>query len=55
MSVGWLGFAATSIALRLINRKRAKIIQQMTPEMIEEENRSTDRLGDKKWTFVYGL
>lgn len=55
MSVGWAGFAAVAIALRLVNRWRYKKIQAMTPEEIEEENRNTTRLGDKKWTFTYGL
>ena len=55
MSVGWAGFAATSVALRLVNKSRAKKLADMGPEEIEEENRSDVRRGDKKWTFVYGL
>lgn len=55
MSVGWAGFAATSIAMRLINRSRAKKIANMTAAEVEEENRSDARAGDKKYTFVYGL
>jgi hypothetical protein len=39
----------------LINRSRLKKIQRMTPAEIEEENRSDVRVGDKKYTFVYGL
>jgi predicted MFS family arabinose efflux permease len=55
MAVGWAGFAATAVALRLINRSRLKKIQRMTPAEIEEEKRSDVRVGDKKYTFVYGL
>ena len=55
MSVGWAGFAATALALRLVNRSRAKKLAGMTSAQIEEENRSDERKGDKKWTFVYGL
>lgn len=55
MSVGWVGFAATSITLRLINKSRSKKIANMTAAEVEEENRSDSRAGDKKHTFVYGL
>jgi hypothetical protein len=55
MAVGLAGFGATAIALKLINRSRAKKLQGMTASEIEEEARSGPRLGDKKWTFVYGL
>ncbi|OAA64395.1 major facilitator superfamily transporter [Niveomyces insectorum RCEF 264] len=55
MSVGWAGFAAVSITLRLVNRWRAQKLRDMTAAEIEEENRNEVRLGDKKWTFAYGL
>lgn len=55
MSVGLIIFAGTSIALRLVNRWRAKKVAAMTPEEIEEEQASSTRVGDKKYTFVYGL
>ncbi|KAH7030572.1 major facilitator superfamily domain-containing protein [Microdochium trichocladiopsis] len=55
ISVGWAGFAAVGVGLRLVNRWRYKKIQSMTPEQIEEENRSDTRKGDRKWTFVYGV
>ncbi|KZP01749.1 MFS general substrate transporter [Calocera viscosa TUFC12733] len=41
--------------LRYANHLRAKKIASMTPEEIEEENKSDVRVGDKKYTFVYGL
>ena len=55
LAIGWAGFFGTSVALRLINRSRAKKIASMTTAEVEEENRSKIRAGDKKWTFVYGL
>jgi hypothetical protein len=55
MSVGWVGFALVAVTMRLVNRWRAKKLEEMTAAEIEEENRSAVRLGDKKWTFVYGL
>lgn len=55
VSLGWLIFALTYVALRMINRRRAAMLATMTPEEIEQEDRSEKRLGDKKVTFVYCL
>lgn len=55
VSLGWLIFALTYVALRVINKRRAAKVAMMTPEEIEEEEYSDKRLGDKKMTFVYCL
>lgn len=55
VAVGWVTFALTYVALRVINKRRAAKVVTMTSEEIEEEQLSTKRLGDKKVTFVYGL
>jgi hypothetical protein len=55
VSLGWVVFALTYVALRIINNQRAAKVAMMTPEEIEEEEHSEKRLGDKKVTFVYGL
>ncbi|EJU03506.1 MFS general substrate transporter [Dacryopinax primogenitus] len=43
------------ILLRYTNWLRAKKLATMTADELEEENRSDVRVGDKKYTFVYGL
>ncbi|KZT58312.1 major facilitator superfamily transporter [Calocera cornea HHB12733] len=48
-------YGLTHVLLRLTNRWRAKKVANMTVEEMEEENRSDVRVGDKKYTFVYGL
>ncbi|KAI0154210.1 major facilitator superfamily transporter [Xylariaceae sp. FL1272] len=50
-----VGFAMTSVGLRFVNTSRAKKIRDMSAAELEEENRGGPRIGDKKWTFVYGL
>ncbi|QKX60435.1 uncharacterized protein TRUGW13939_07580 [Talaromyces rugulosus] len=55
IAVAWVGFALTSIALRLVNGQRAKKLERMTVAEMEEEQVSNVRMGDKKWTFVFGL
>ncbi|KZT56779.1 MFS general substrate transporter [Calocera cornea HHB12733] len=55
MVVALAGYVFVHILLRLANRSRAKKLATMTPEQIEEENTSDVRVGDKKYTFVYGL
>lgn len=47
-------FGLNAVACRLINHRRAKIVANMTPEEIEDENSDDKRYGDKKYTFVYG-
>ena len=54
-SVVIVGWASIAVTYRLINRWRAKKIADWTPEQLEEENMSNKRVGDKKYTFVYGL
>ena len=54
-SVVILGWCAIALTYRLINRSRARNIATWTPEELEEENLSTKRVGDRKYTFVYGL
>jgi len=49
----WFNYLALRLILLHINKKRAKKVAEATPEEIEAENVSDERLGDKKWTFVY--
>jgi hypothetical protein len=55
LATAWVGYAAYHFELKAVNRYRAKKIAKMTPEEIEEENRSDKRYADRKWTFVYGM
>ncbi|KZO92932.1 MFS general substrate transporter [Calocera viscosa TUFC12733] len=55
MVVAFAGYVLVHILLRLANRSRAKKLANMTPQQIEDENTSDVRVGDKKYTFVYGL
>jgi Major Facilitator Superfamily len=55
IATAWVGYAAYHFELKAVNRYRAKKIAKMTPEEIEEENRSDKRYADRKWTFVYGM
>ena len=51
--LAFLLFGLNAVICRVINRRRAKIVANMTPEEIEEENTNDVRYGDKKYTFVY--
>lgn len=55
MVAAFFGYALLHVLLRLVNRWRAKKIANMTAAELEAENKSDVRVGDKKWTFVYGL
>ncbi|PSN70327.1 MFS general substrate transporter [Corynespora cassiicola Philippines] len=55
ISVAFVGYAAYYFELRIWNRFKAKKIERMTPEQIEDENTNSIRYSDKKWTFVYGV
>lgn len=55
IAVAFVGYAAYYFELRLWNRYKAKKIEGMTAEEIEEENTNDVRYADKKWTFVYGV
>ena len=55
ISVAFVGYAAYYFELRLWNRFKARKIERMTPEEIEDENTNSIRYSDKKWTFVYGV
>jgi hypothetical protein len=38
-----------------VNKKRERIVENMTPEEIQEELTNSVRLGDKKLTFRFAL
>lgn len=54
VSLALVLFGLNAVICVAINRRRAKIVANMTPDEIEEENNSNTRYGDKKYTFVYG-
>ena len=49
----WINYFLVYVLLKGANRYRAKKLERMSLEEIEEENVSDRRLSDKKWTFVY--
>jgi len=55
MCLAILGYSANSIVLLLVNRHKARRVGAMTPEQLQEENQSDNRVGDKKLTFIYGI
>lgn len=52
--LAFLLFGLNAVVCTWINRKRAVVVANMTPEEIEDENNSDRHYGDKKITFVYG-
>lgn len=48
-----IGYSGYVVLLRKVNKDRAKKVAAMTRAEIQDEEESTVRLGDKKWTFVY--
>jgi predicted MFS family arabinose efflux permease len=50
-----VGYASYKALLIYVNKKRERIVENMTPEEIKEELTNSVRLGDKKLTFRFAL
>jgi hypothetical protein len=48
-----LGYAFNRQLLIIVNKRRAAILANMTPEQLHDELTDDVRVGDKKYTFVF--
>ena len=51
----FLGYLSYRFTLAWVNRRRQRILSQMSHEDIMEERASDERYADRKYTFIYGL
>jgi hypothetical protein len=55
IAVGMVGFFCMRMVYMWTNKKRVEITSRWTEEEWKAELASTERIGDQKLTFVYGL
>ncbi|CAH0046229.1 unnamed protein product [Clonostachys solani] len=53
--VSLLGYISYRFTLAAVNRRKRRILSQMTPEEITSERIDSTRYADRKRTFIYGL
>ncbi|KAK3705081.1 hypothetical protein LTR37_013448 [Vermiconidia calcicola] len=53
--VAFSGYLAYRFTLAWVNRRRQKVLAQMSHEDVMEERRNDTRYADRKVTFIYGL
>lgn len=53
--VSFLGYLSYRFTLAAVNRRKQRIVAQMTPEEIDQERVNNRRYADRKHTFIYGL
>ncbi|CAG9945349.1 unnamed protein product [Clonostachys rosea f. rosea IK726] len=53
--VSLLGYISYRFTLAAVNRRKRRILSQMTPEEIASERIDNTRYADRKRTFIYGL
>ncbi|VUC37149.1 unnamed protein product [Clonostachys rosea] len=53
--VSLLGYISYRFTLAAVNRRKRRILSQMTPEEIAAERIDSTRYADRKRTFIYGL
>jgi hypothetical protein len=55
MIVALIGYFSYRFTLARVNRRKQRMLSQMSHEDVMEERNSSARYADKKITFIYGL